>query len=94
MIALHPELYEAKAKAQDALEASGLLWLRDYACCDVLHEEYGIELEGLADRKTALEALRVLRRTFPTWRYASIWYRDHADARWCCSHCKVEPACG
>jgi hypothetical protein len=94
VIAFRPELFEAKARAQEALEQSGLLWLRDYGCCDVLHEEYGVELEGFSDRQTALEALRVLRRSFPSWRFSCVWYRHHMDAKWCCSICKLARACG
>ena len=94
MIAFHPELFAAKAKAQEALEAAGMLWLRDYNCIDLCHEEYGLELEGFSDQPAAQRALRVLKRTFPQWRLGCVWYRDYLGAKWCVSLCRLQRACG
>ena len=94
MLAFHPELFDAKAKAQQALENAGFRWLSDYSTCDVLHDEYGLEVEGLADQKAAQEVRRVLRRTFPQWKLSCIWYRETCDARWCVSLSKLRRACG
>ena len=89
MFVFHPELFDAKTRAQEALTDGGIMWLTDYSSCDLLHEEYGLEVEGLPDEKTAREALQILRRTFPEWKLGTIWYRDYLDTRWCTALCKL-----
>lgn len=42
MFVFHPELFDAKARAQEALADAGINWLADYSSCDLLHEEYGL----------------------------------------------------
>ena len=89
MFVFHPELFDAKAKAQEALENSGIMWFGDYSSCGVLHEEYGVEVEGMRDPETAREVLRILQKTFPQWKLGSIWYRHYRDNYWCAALCKL-----
>src|SRR5207244_3855326 len=91
MFAFHPELFEAKAQAQEALDEAGIVWLADYSCCDLLHQEFGLEVEGFHSEHQARRALKVLRRAFPQWRSWAVWFCECHDARWCVTVCKCPP---
>ena len=93
MFAFHSELFEDKARAQAALARAGINWLSDYSNCDILHEEYGLEIEDMAEKVLALRALEILRATFPRWPFTAIWFRGHHGDRWCVSICKLKRVC-
>ncbi len=88
MFAFHPELFESKATAQEALEAAGVTWFVDYSSCDLLHDEYGLEVDGIRSQQIAREVLTILRHTFPEWGQSSIWYKDRRPGCWCVAHAK------
>ena len=89
MFAFYPELFQEKARAQAALEGAEIHWLTDYSNCDICHEEYGLEIEGLCDEALARRVVQILRKTFPHWPFTAVWYREHHGDRWCVSICKL-----
>ena len=52
--AWHPELFEHRARLLQALAAAGLVFGQDFSSVDLLHDEFGLEVCGIAFEKTAL----------------------------------------
>jgi hypothetical protein len=77
--AFEPELFEHRTDALGALADSGFDWLSHFSCVDLCHDVYGLEVCGIADREDARQMERLLRRTFPTWRYSYMTLKDWGD---------------
>ena len=76
--AFHPELFEHRTLALEALDRHGYCWLEDFSAVDLLHEEFGLEVCGLAEEADAEIVLLVLQETFPNWSHADLRYSDRS----------------
>lgn len=72
----HPELFEHRGDAIEALADAGLDWLSDYSSVDVLHDLFGLEVCGLREEDEARVALDALRARFPGWRFGHVQLKD------------------
>jgi hypothetical protein len=70
------ELFEHRNDALEALGDGGFAWMSDFASVDVLHDLYGVEVCGVAERETADAMLALLRSRFPAWKHASVILKD------------------
>lgn len=77
--AFHPQLFEHRTEALEALAAAGYAWLSDFSSVDLLHEVYGLEVCGIPDRDDARAIRRVLRRTFRRWPFCNLSLKDWGD---------------
>jgi hypothetical protein len=59
-----PELFEYKSKALEILADNNLVWMIDFSGIDVIHDIYGLEVEGVRDEETANKILRELNHYF------------------------------
>lgn len=84
-IQFHPELFDHRSDAIDALAAAGFHWLVDYTAVDLDHERFGIEVCGIPEKAMALRIRRVLHAAFPAWRYSVLFEKDWGtrDLGWC-----------
>ena len=78
----YPELFQARADAQETLEQHGIGIFSDYSQIDLCHSSFGLELEGFRSPQVASKALQVLRRRFPGWRYTDIYYAEEMSREW------------
>ena len=78
-----PGLFNHRAEAIAALAEAGYEWLTEYSAVDLLHDQFGLEVCGIAKKEDALSIRRILRRTFPGWRFAQLDYNDeNRDRGW------------
>lgn len=87
-LVFHPELFDSKARAIEALEKQDIRWVADYTSCDCCHTEYGLELEGFREEQRAVRALQILRIVFPLWRWSNVYYDDHYNRQWVVQLCE------
>tara|TARA_Y100000588_G_scaffold337667_1_gene379277 strand:+ start:438 stop:746 length:309 start_codon:yes stop_codon:yes gene_type:complete len=73
----HPELFECRSRAVEALEEGGFAWMSHYGSVDILHQEYGLEVCGIHQQDDAGKILDILRKLFPDWIYAHAYYEDY-----------------
>jgi hypothetical protein len=73
----YPELFECRSKASALLEESGYCWFGDYSSIDILHEEYGLEISGIADEESIDPILHALQQVFPQWHHCRIYFHDY-----------------
>lgn len=54
-----PELFEVKAWVQELLAQDDIIWMIDYQSIGVMHDDYGIEIEGIPNKDIchAIQAL-------------------------------------
>ena len=79
----HPELFEQRAMAIKALSEHGFNWLEHFSSVDLLHDLFGLEVCGIAQKPLAASILRVLERVFPEWIYSDLCYHDdERDRGW------------
>ena len=71
-----PGLFNHRAEAIAALAEAGYEWLTDFSTVDLLHDEFGLEVCGIAKKEDALSISRILQRTFPGWRLTHLDYKD------------------
>jgi hypothetical protein len=71
--AFHPDLFELRTELLAFLGERGFTWLTDFKSVDPLHDCYGLEVGGIADRTTADAILRTLQRRFRNWHYRHWW---------------------
>ena len=76
MFVLHPDLFEARTAAMEALEAAGYLWLQHFASVDITHDERLLEICGIKERATAKGIFRALQKAFPRWCVRQVWFKD------------------
>jgi hypothetical protein len=76
-MAFHPQLFEHRATATDALAEHDCCLFQDFASIDILHESHGLEVCGIATEGEARAILRILQRVFPSWRFGGACYQDH-----------------
>jgi hypothetical protein len=81
MFSFHPELFDDRTKAMEALAAAGFDWFVHYSAIDLIHDQYGLEVCGIPDEKDAETIQKIMRRTFPHWRYTRIYYHDYTRDR-------------
>lgn len=71
----HPELFEARARASDAIEVAGFSMFSDYSSIDLLHEEYGLEICGIRKEKDVETITKALQLTFPHWHFTGVCFK-------------------
>lgn len=59
-----PELFERRSEALDFLADHGIVWLTDFNSMDVVHDLYGLEIEGISDKETAKKIMSLLDKRF------------------------------
>jgi hypothetical protein len=69
----HGELLEHKATAAEVLENADLSAFSDYSSIDCDHDNYGLEVEGLASQQKVNQVTQLLRKAFPNWRHINYW---------------------
>jgi hypothetical protein len=74
--AFHPELFEHRTRALDALAECGFLWLSHFGSVDMRHDVFGLEVCAIRDEADARAIERLLLRLFPTWRHRRRYYED------------------
>lgn len=81
--AFHPELFEHRATAIDALAEHECYQYQDFGAVDLLHDEYGLEVCGIATEGEAWAIARILRQPFPAWPFVRVSYQDqHSPPDW------------
>lgn len=78
----HPELFEARARAEEALERAGLVRFADYSSIDIEHDIYGLEAGPFKTREEAERGLQVFRGLFPGWKWWDLGTRDFEPGFW------------
>ena len=76
MFAFYPELFEHRTKAMECLEARGFHWLQDYSSIDMDHEDFSMEICGIADMKKAKKIRRALQPEFIAW-VTRVYLKDY-----------------
>ena len=71
-----PELFECRSRAIEVLEAAGIVWLSDYSSVDLLHEEYGLEVCGIAQESSVDRVAEAMRTGFPHWHYRGLCHKE------------------
>ena len=59
-----PELFEHKTKALEVLADNDIVWMVDFSGVDVVHDLYGIEIEGIPDEALATRIMGIMRASF------------------------------
>ena len=72
-----PELFETRNAVLAALNDAGFEWLTHFSSIDPIHDEYGIEVCGIADRDDAVAIQQLLGRMFPDWHRGCLCYKDY-----------------
>lgn len=72
----HPELFEHRALALERLDEAGYVWLTDFSCVDLLHQEFGLEVAGIASEAEAETIGGILSELFPDWCFGHVTYRE------------------
>jgi hypothetical protein len=75
----HPELFDHRNAALEALDEHGLVWLSDFSSVDLLHDVFGLEVCGIAERSDAMRIKRILTRLFADWPHSHIGLKDYGD---------------
>jgi hypothetical protein len=75
----HPELFEHRTLASEALAAEDYLWLSDYASIDLRHEDFGLEVCAIKDEADAIYIQCILRALFPDWPFSRRCLKDYGD---------------
>jgi len=79
----HPELFEQRAQALDALNEAGICWLSDFSAIDPDHDREGLSVTGVVNEQTANAVRQILGHLFPCWRYIRFWHKDRGlDVGW------------
>jgi hypothetical protein len=81
LFAFHPELFEHRTLALEALAAHDLHWFEHFSSVDLLHDLFGLEVCGIIDQRDAELALCVLQETFPEWSHSDVYYRRYGRER-------------
>lgn len=69
----HPELFEQKMEAGEALAEADINAFSDYSSIDIEHDAYGLEVDGIISQAIARRVTQVLQKKFPSWRYIETW---------------------
>jgi hypothetical protein len=92
MFALHPDLFEARVAAMEALEAAGYFWLQHFASVDITHDERILEICGIKEREMAKGIFRAIQRAFPHWGFRQVWCKDFGIEQGWIIEFRVPPA--
>lgn len=72
----YPELLANRADAAQALADASFDLLIDYQSIKALPDLHGVEVEGIANKQTAMEILSALKKRFPDWGWERISFKD------------------
>jgi len=72
----HPDLFEHRNDAMDALAAAGLEWMTDFSSVDVVHDLYGLEVCGIPTREGAQQVQAVLKGVFSDWPHSHVYLKE------------------
>ena len=81
MFSFHPELFDDRTTALEALTAKGYDWFVHYSAIDLLHDRYGLEVCGIPEEQDAANILEVLKSTFSEWCHTRVSYQDGSRDR-------------
>jgi hypothetical protein len=81
LFAFHPELFEHRTFALEALAAHDLHWFEHFTLVDLLHDLFGLEVCGIIEERNAELALCILQETFPEWPHSDVYYRRYGRER-------------
>jgi hypothetical protein len=79
--AFHPELFEHRTLALEALAQRDYIWLEDFTSIDLLHDVFGLEVCGIPEKRNAAIILSILREAFPDWSHSDIYYHQYERDR-------------
>jgi hypothetical protein len=73
-----PELFEYKSKALEILADNDLVWMVDFSGIDVIHDIYGLEIEGIPNEDIAIDICSSLHGTLAVLELPEIckWMHD------------------
>ena len=72
----HPELFELRNAALEALAENGFTWLSDFGSIDLQQDVYGLEVTGIREEADAKNIAALLHRMFAGWHYRRTYYKD------------------
>ena len=72
--AFHPELFDHRTDALDALSARGFSIFEHFGSVDLDHASFGLEVCEIHEERDAPEILSILRRTFRDWSFYDCYY--------------------
>jgi hypothetical protein len=75
----HPELFDVRNEALEALADGGYTWLSDFSSVDLLHDIYGLEVCGIPEQRDAQAIERLLRQLLPSWGHSRMMLKDYGD---------------
>lgn len=81
MFAFHPELFEHRTLALEALARNDYVWLEHFSSVDLIHDLFGLEVCGIVEETDADVILAILQEAFPEWPYSDIYYHDYERDR-------------
>ena len=64
----HPELFEHRQYALDALNDAGFIYFTDFMAVDLDHMRFGLDVEGIPSRELAVEIEATMNQAFLEWR--------------------------
>ena len=73
----HPELFEFRTTAMEALSENGFVWLSDFGSIDLMQDLYGLEVTGIREEADAKAIAALLCKMYPGWRHRRTYYEDH-----------------
>lgn len=78
-----PELFEFRSSVMAEFSERGFDWLSHYSAVDPLHDCYGIEVCGIADKEDAVQILSILQAMCPDWTRGRLEYKGYGrEAGW------------
>ena len=88
----HPDLFEQRSQAIEALAARDYIWMEHFSSVDLLHDTFGLEVCGIPDEADAHRILSILGREFPEWQHKDMRFHSYErDYGWKVIISKAEP---
>jgi hypothetical protein len=79
--AFHPDLFERRNRALQALADRGYTWMEHFGSVDLLHDLYGLEVCGIPKESDSTAILGLLQKLFPDWQHSDVHYHDRSRDR-------------
>ena len=78
-----PELFSYRASVIEILNRAGYEWPTHFNSIDLIHDRFGLEVCGIAEKRDALGMLRILRQALREWRFYHLSYKERGrDTGW------------
>jgi hypothetical protein len=79
----HPELLETCTNVRRVLDGNDIVWFRDFASVDAIHDDYGVEVCGIKNPTVAGRVLTILTQLLPALPYRVCYLDDQKiDPGW------------